>query len=89
MKGKGYLVVIGGLALILVGLWGYMGWYFLVGQKKAEAVVIKEVQTDPLVKKSLSGICHDKDSKYYAGTKNFEAFDTVQLCLDSGGRLPY
>ncbi|MAE40616.1 MAG: HNH endonuclease [Psychrobacter sp.] len=40
------------------------------------------------VKKSQSGICHDVSSKSYHRTKNFEAFSTVDACLDSGGRLP-
>jgi hypothetical protein len=41
-----------------------------------------------VVKKSKSGICHDPSSPYYAQTKNFTAFRTLQECLDSGGRLP-
>jgi hypothetical protein len=41
-----------------------------------------------LVKKSKSGICHDKYSSYYDRTKNFKSFNTLSSCLDSGGRLP-
>jgi hypothetical protein len=41
-----------------------------------------------IVKKSSSGICHDKKSQYYAKTKNFKSFKTLKECLDSGGRLP-
>lgn len=41
-----------------------------------------------IVKKSSSGICHDKKSQYYAKTKNFKSFKTMKECLDSGGRLP-
>ena len=40
------------------------------------------------VKKSKSGICHDTSSASYNRTKNFEAFSTIEACLDSGGRLP-
>jgi hypothetical protein len=40
------------------------------------------------VKKSKSGICHDTHSSYYSRTKNFTPFDTLQACLNSGGRLP-
>jgi hypothetical protein len=40
------------------------------------------------VKLSRSGICHDMQSPYYSRTKNFTAFDSLQQCLDSGGRLP-
>jgi hypothetical protein len=41
-----------------------------------------------VVKKSTSGICHDKKSQYYAKTKNFKSYKTMKECLDSGGRLP-
>ena len=40
------------------------------------------------VKKSRSGICHDSSSASYNRTKNFEAFSTIEACLESGGRLP-
>ncbi|WP_218418125.1 HNH endonuclease family protein [Alteromonas lipotrueae] len=40
------------------------------------------------VKKSNSGICHDSSSASYNRTKKFEAFSTIEACLDSGGRLP-
>ena len=41
-----------------------------------------------VVKKSTSGICHDKKSQYYEITKNFKSYKTMKECLDSGGRLP-
>ena len=41
-----------------------------------------------LVKKSKSGICHDKNSSYFNRTTNFKSFNTLSSCLDSGGRLP-
>ena len=41
-----------------------------------------------IVKKSSSGICHDKKSQYYTKTKNFKSFKTMIECLVSGGRLP-
>lgn len=40
------------------------------------------------VKKSKSGLCHDKYSSYYDRTKNFQPFSTLEDCIDSGGRLP-
>jgi len=43
---------------------------------------------DPAVKKSESGICHDKSSSSYAATKKFEAFASIDACTKSGGRLP-
>ncbi len=43
---------------------------------------------DPAVKKSESGICHDKSSTSYPVTKKFEAFANMEACLKSGGRAP-
>lgn len=43
---------------------------------------------DPIVKKSTSGICHDKSSGSYNRTENFTPFDSIKACLASGGRLP-
>ena len=43
---------------------------------------------DPNVKKSSSGICHEKGSQYYKQTKKFESFNSIEDCLNSGGRLP-
>ena len=40
------------------------------------------------VKKSSSGICHDKNSQYFAKTKKFTKFKTIKECLNSGCRLP-
>ncbi|PPK50491.1 HNH endonuclease family protein [Marinobacter persicus] len=41
-----------------------------------------------LVKKSSSGLCHPPESSWYERTKNYEAFDSIKTCLDSGGLLP-
>lgn len=43
---------------------------------------------EPPVKKSTSGICHDSLSPSYNATKHFEAFETLDACIQSGGRLP-
>ena len=40
------------------------------------------------IKKSHSGICHDSDSSYYTRVKNFTPYDSLEECLESGGRLP-
>ena len=41
------------------------------------------------VKKSKSGICHSKDSSSsYSRTKNFTAYQSLELCLKSGGKCP-
>ncbi|WP_083264386.1 HNH endonuclease family protein [Pseudohongiella acticola] len=41
-----------------------------------------------IVKKSNSDICHPPESSYYERTRNYRPFETLQACLDSGGRLP-
>ena len=41
-----------------------------------------------VVKMSNSGICHPPQSSWYHRTKTFQPFDSVEACLDSGGRLP-
>jgi hypothetical protein len=43
---------------------------------------------EPIVKKSDSGICHDKNSTSYGQTKKFTEFKTVDECVKSGGTLP-
>ena len=43
---------------------------------------------EPAVKKSDSGICHDKSSPSFANTKKFTAFASVDECVKSGGKLP-
>ena len=42
----------------------------------------------PNVKKSTSGICHKMGSQYYEQTKKYESFNTIEDCLNSGGREP-
>lgn len=44
--------------------------------------------SDHIIKKSNSGICHAEDSRWYERTKNFTPYETLDACLDSGGRLP-
>jgi len=41
-----------------------------------------------VVKKSRTGICHGPSSRYYAQTQHFTAFDSLEACVASGGRLP-
>ena len=43
---------------------------------------------EPAVKKSDSGICHDKTSPSFANTKKFTAFASMDECVKSGGKLP-
>ncbi|WP_242763158.1 hypothetical protein [Aeromonas dhakensis] len=43
---------------------------------------------EPPVKKSRNGICHPKGGTYYSLTKHYTPYDSMQACLDSGGRAP-
>lgn len=43
---------------------------------------------NPAVKKSNSGICHQKGTDYYEKTKDFTAYTSISACLQDGGRLP-
>ena len=52
------------------------------------AAAASTAAADPEVKKSNSGICHDKTSNGYKQTKNFTAFKTMDECTKSGGRAP-
>ena len=40
------------------------------------------------VKMSSSGICHDVSSRHYERVKNFKPYESMQECLDDGGRKP-
>jgi len=41
-----------------------------------------------LVKKSSSGLCHGSESRWYERTTQYTAFDSLDACLASNGRLP-
>jgi hypothetical protein len=43
---------------------------------------------EPPVKMSKSGICHAKGTSYYNKTKNYTAYNTLEECLQAGGRKP-
>jgi hypothetical protein len=44
--------------------------------------------SEPKVKQSSSGICHDKSSGSFNRTKNYIPFNTIAASIDAGGRLP-
>ncbi|MBU6225733.1 MAG: hypothetical protein KGP13_12985 [Burkholderiales bacterium] len=51
-------------------------------------VTTSSFAADPNVKKSDSGICHDKKSASYTQTKKFVPFESMEECTKSGGRAP-
>lgn len=46
------------------------------------------VLSSEVVKLSSSGICHDENSSSYDRTRNYTPFNSIEACLESGGRLP-
>lgn len=44
--------------------------------------------TSGVVKLSTTGICHAPGTTYYDRTTNYTPYNTLQECLDAGGRLP-
>lgn len=51
-------------------------------------LIVNDDASAQTLKKSSSGICHPLESRYFNSTTNFQPFDTLQECLESGGRLP-
>ena len=41
----------------------------------------------PAVKKSSTGLCHARGTQYYNQTLKYTAYDSINACLSSGGRL--
>ena len=54
----------------------------------APAAAPPAASADPTVKKSDSGICHDKSSPSYGNTKKFTPFNSMDECVKSGGKPP-
>jgi hypothetical protein len=44
--------------------------------------------SEPVVKQSSSGICHDASSGSFKRTKNYNSFNDMQSCINAGGK-PY
>ncbi len=44
--------------------------------------------TNAIIKKSRNGICHNSSSSWFARTKKYTSFNSLDSCLESGGRLP-
>lgn len=61
---------------------------FIVTILLSSVLFFSGCSSDPAVKKSNAGICHKKGTNFYNNTKNFTAYDSIDDCLSSGGRLP-
>ena len=47
-----------------------------------------QASSSGVVKKSRTSICHAPGTTYYARTQHYTGYDSLQDCLNSGGRLP-
>lgn len=61
---------------------------FLIPILLLSIVFLSGCSSNPSVKKSDTGICHQKGTNYYKNTKNFTPYDSMGECLNNGGRLP-
>ena len=57
-----------------------------VAANAAPAPAATTASAEPAVKKSSSGICHEKGLNGYGQTKKFTAFNSIDECVKSGGR---
>lgn len=63
-------------------------WVFIFCCVSSGALSKNDSDNLPVVKQSVSGICHDTSSGSYKRTKRFKSFNSITECLNSGGRLP-
>lgn len=47
-----------------------------------------DANSEGAVKKSSNDVCHAPGTQHYNRTTNFTGYDTLEACLESGGRLP-
>ena len=66
-----------------------MGLFLGLSLSLSQAAETKAAPSaEPVVKKSDSGICHDKSSASFTSTKKFTAFTSMDECVKTGGRAP-
>ena len=63
-----------------------MAAFAIAGLLLAGAGGAAVADTEPVVKKSQSGVCHGQDSVHYERTKSFTPFESMEACKASGGR---
>jgi hypothetical protein len=51
-------------------------------------LIFSHTTSAQLVKKSSSGLCHSPESRWYERTTQYTAFDSLDACMASNGRLP-
>jgi hypothetical protein len=66
-----------------------LGTFFCFGEQLSASETLPssaKIDAIVLVKKSTSGICHDESSGSFIRTTNFTPYETMDLCISSGGR---
>jgi hypothetical protein len=53
----------------------------------SQAMCAEQIE-GPNVKRSNPGYCYERGSPGYKDTLSYKAFDSLQACVDGGGRLP-
>jgi len=78
------------IILALMMVFSLSGFANAEGNAASKNNLAKETaaSNEGMVKKSKTGICHAPGTTYYAQTKSFTPFKTLDECLKSGGRLP-
>lgn len=46
------------------------------------------VTAEPAVKLSRNGVCHDRTSPNFRQLATYDGYETIEACLQAGGRLP-
>jgi hypothetical protein len=64
------------------------GAHVFAADAKKDAPAPAAASAEPSVKKSDSGICHDKSSPSFGNTKKFTPFNSMDECVKSGGKPP-
>ncbi|MCX6734319.1 MAG: hypothetical protein NTZ25_00210 [Candidatus Peregrinibacteria bacterium] len=83
---KNHVFKVGIIAVSLISLLGCsQGTDSATNTANSQGTIVTH---EPQVKKSTSGICHERGSTYYDKTKNFQPYLSLDDCLNSGGRLP-
>ncbi|MGC3983012.1 MAG: hypothetical protein QM808_17300 [Steroidobacteraceae bacterium] len=54
----------------------------------AHFAVAEDITTSPNVKRISTGICYARGERGYDDARNFKTFDSLEACIEAGGRRP-
>ena len=67
---------------------GIRSWIAVAALFSVALGASENVPAQQVIKKSSSGVCHCPGGQFYSRTSNFEPFENINACLESGGREP-